>query len=322
VKKRQLGNSGLQVTVLTMGCWQAGGAQWSNTDDDNSIAAIRAAFDEGINFFDTAEAYGGGHSEEIVAKALADHKDEALIATKVFPGNYTTEKVREACENSLRRLQTDSIDLYQLHWPTGTWGTPIVPIEETMGAMVKLQEEGKIKAIGVSNFNTQQIEEALQIGRIDSLQPPYSLFWRPFEFNGTIETCIKHNIGVIAYSPLAQGLLTGKFNKDNKPGEGDNRAGNALFKGETYDKSLAAVDQLRPIADKYGKTTGELALAWLLAQPGMTSVIVGARNADQVKGNTGAAGFEIEAADVEEINRIGRTVTDSLGDDKTNMWAS
>lgn len=320
MEKRQLGRSGLEVTVLTMGCWQAGGAQWTNTDDESSIAAIRAAFEGGINFFDTAEGYGNGHSEKIVAQALEGHRDDVLIATKVGPGNYTADKVRDSCAKSLERLQTDHIDLYQLHWPTGQWGTSVVPIEETMGAMLELQKEGKIRAIGLSNYNSQQIEEALHVGRVDSLQPPYSLFWRPFEANGTVDTCIKHDIGIIAYSPMAQGLLTGKFNKDNKPGEGDNRAGNALFKGETYDKALAAVDSLKPIAEKYGVSTGHLSLQWLIGQPGLTSVIVGARNAEQVSDNVKAASFKISEEDRAEIDRIGRTVTDTLGEDQTNMW--
>ena len=320
MEKRRLGRSDLEVTVLTMGCWQAGKDQWTNVTDDDSIAAIRAAFDAGINFFDTAEAYGDGHSEKIVAKALEGHRDEVLIATKVFPGNYATEKVQESVEASLQRLQTDHIDLYQLHWPTGSWGTPIVPVEETLAPLLRLQEQGKIRALGISNYNSQQIEEILGIERVDSLQPPYSLFWRPFEENGTFATCIENEIGIIAYSPLAQGLLTGKFSKDNRPGENDNRSGNALFQGEVFDKAVAAVDELKAIAAKYGKTTGQLSLQWLLSQPGMTSVIVGARTAEQVQGNIAAAGFAISTEDLQEIDRIGRTVTDSLPQDKTNMW--
>ncbi len=319
MKTRQLGRSGLEVTVLTMGCWQAGGAQWNDTDDEESIKAIRAAHEAGINFFDTAEAYGDGHSEEIVAQALEGHRDHVLIATKVFPGNYTAEKIAQSCANSLKRLQTDHIDLYQLHWPTGQWGTPVVPVEETMGAMVKLQEEGKIRAIGVSNFSSQQIEEALQFGRVESQQPPYSLFWRSYEFNGTLQTCIDNGIGVIPYSPLAQGLLTGKFNRDNRP-QGDNREGNALFKGETYDKAVDAVEQFKSIAEKYGVSTGNLSLQWLLGQPGVTSVIVGARNAEQASDNAKAAGFQISDEDRAAIDRIGRTVTDTLPENPTNMW--
>ncbi|MBV9867201.1 MAG: aldo/keto reductase [Abitibacteriaceae bacterium] len=320
MEKRRLGRSDLEVTVLTMGCWQAGKSQWTGVTDEDSIAAIRAAIDAGINFLDTAEGYGSGHSEEIVAQAIEGRRDEVLIATKVSPHNLTTEKVVESCENSLKRLNTDRIDLYQIHWPAGSWGGPQIPIDETMVALTKLVEQGKVRALGCSNFNGQQIEEALQHGRLDSLQPPYSLFFRPYEFDGTFKTCVDNGVGIIAYSPLAQGLLTGKFNKDNRPGENDNRSGNALFKGETYDKALAAVDALKPIAKKYGKSTGQLSLQWLLAQPGVTSVIVGARTAEQVKDNISAADFQISPEDLQEIDRIGRTVTDTLPEDKTNMW--
>ena len=320
MEKRQLGQSELEVSVLTMGCWQAGLSQWTGATDEDSIAAIRAAHGEGINFFDTAEAYGEGHSERIVGQALADVRDEVLIATKVGAGSLAPDKLVAACDASLERLGTDRIDLYQIHWPTGTWGSPIVPIADTMGALVKLKEAGKIRAIGVSNFNAHQIEEALQFGRIDSLQPPYSLFWRPFEFNGTNECCIKHNIGIICYSPLAQGLLTGKFSVSNRPAESDNRAHNSLFKGVTYERALEAVDALKPIAAKYQHTTGQLALQWLLSQPGVTSAIVGARTPDQVRDNARAASFHIAREDVAAIDKIGRKVTDSL-EDKTNPWA-
>jgi len=320
MQKRLLGRSGLEVTVLTMGCWQAGGAQWTDVDDEQSIAALRAAYDAGINFFDTAEGYGNGHSEEIVAQALEGHRDEVLLATKVGAHNLAADKVKTACENSLQRLQTDHIDLYQIHWPSGSWGSPKVPIAETMGALEELKEQGKIRALGVSNFNSAHIEEALRHGRIDSLQPPYSLFWRSFEFNGTFQTCIRNDIGIIAYSPLAQGLLTGKFNKDNRPGESDNRSGNALFQGETFEKAIEAVEQLKPYAEKYGTTTGDLALQWLLSQEGVTSVIVGARTPEQVQQNVKAADFRISAEDLHTIDSIGRTVTDRLPEDKTNMW--
>ncbi|MDQ3814912.1 MAG: aldo/keto reductase [Armatimonadota bacterium] len=321
MQKRLLGRSGLEVTVLTQGCWQAGGAQWTDVHDEESIAALRAAYEAGINFFDTAEGYGDGHSEEIVARALEGHRDDVLIATKVGAHNLAADRVATACARSLERLQTDHIDLYQIHWPAGTWNSPQVPIEETMSALEKLKEQGKIRAIGVSNFNSAQIEEALRYGRIDSLQPPYSLFWRVFEFNGTFQTCIRNDIGIIAYSPLAQGLLTGKFNQDNRPGPQDNRSSNALFEGETFDKALEAVEQLKSIAEKYGTTTGDLALQWALCQSGVTSVIVGARTPEQVQQNVKAADFRISAEDLDLMDRIGRTVTDTLPPDKTNMWA-
>jgi aryl-alcohol dehydrogenase-like predicted oxidoreductase len=321
MQKRKLGRSGLEVSVLTMGCWQAGKSQWSNVTDEDSVAALRAAYDSGINFFDTAEGYGGGHSEKIVAESLKDVRDNVLIATKLGAGNMAKDKVAPACEASLERLQTDRIDLYQIHWPSGTWGSPVVPLEDTMGELLKLQEQGKIRAIGVSNFNSELIEEILKIGRIDSLQPPHSLFFRPYEFDGTFDTCQKHEIGIITYSSIAQGLLTGKFNQNNKPGEGDNRSGNVLFEGEHYERALAAVEDLKPVAEKYGVTLGQLAIRWVLAQPGITSAIVGARNGEQVNQNAQAANFEISPEDLAEIDHIGRTVTDRLPEQKTNLWA-
>ena len=317
--KRQLGSSGQDWSVLTMGCWQAGGAQWENVEDEASIAAMRAAFDAGITAYDTAEAYNEGYSERILAQALGSKRDQIVIATKVAAGNLAHDKVIEACERSLKNLNTDRIDLYQIHWPAGTWGSPIVPIEETMRALNTLQEQGKIKAIGVSNFNGAQIEEALGFGRIDSLQPPYSLFWDAFERNGTFEVCSQRGVSVIPYSPLAQGLLTGKFNRDNRPG--DNRKGNALFQDPVFDHAVAAVEQLQPIADKHGVNTGQLSLAWLLAQPAVASVIVGARTPEQVEDNAKAAGVRLEDADVQAITRIGQSVTQHLPDAKTNMWA-
>lgn len=319
MEKRTLGRSGLNITILTFGCWQAGGSGWNDTDDDNSIAAMRAAYEAGINFFDTAEGYGDGHSETLVGRFLRETQAaDIYIATKVGDGNLAAPKLRAACERSLQRLGRDKIDLYQIHWPSGTWDTPIVSIEETMSELVKLQNEGKVGAIGVSNFNGEQIEEALQCGRIDCLQPPYSLFFQPYQQNGTMNVCRANDIGVIPYSPLAQGLLTGKFNLQNRPT--DNRGGNQIFKDPTYPLALEAVEQLKPIAQKYGATTGNLSLAWLIAQPGVTSPIVGARNAEQINETSKAATLKIEEKDLKQISQIAESVLSSLSIDKTNPW--
>ena len=223
----------------------------------------------------------------------------------------------EACERSLKNLDTDRIDLYQIHWPSGSFGSEVVPIEETMGALNTLKEQGKIRAIGVSNFSRAQLVEASQFGRVDSLQPPYSLFWRQVE-QDTVPYCEQNKISILAYSPLAQGLLTGKFKRGHKFEDGDNRAANRLFQGETYDRAQTSLDRLRPLADKYGVTLGQLAVAWLIAQP-QTSAIVGARNAAQAKENAGAGDIEIDDEDLEAIDEIGRTVTDRL-DDNPVMW--
>src|SRR4028118_2375756 len=178
METRRLGTSDVNITPILVGTWQAGKSMWVGIEDAETIQAIRAAFDAGITTVDTAEVYGKGHSEQIVAEALADVRDQVIYATKVFANHLKYDQVFEACEESLTRLKTDYIDLYQIHWPSGSFKSEVVPIEETMSALNLLKEQGKIRAIGVSNFSRAQIEEAMQYGRIDSLQPPYSLFWR------------------------------------------------------------------------------------------------------------------------------------------------
>jgi myo-inositol catabolism protein IolS len=317
MQNRPLGRSKIEISAILFGGWQSGKDMWVGVEDDETIAAHRAAFDAGVTTFDTAEAYGKGHSEQILGKALGDKRDQIVIATKVFANHLKHDQVIEACERSLQNLGTDRIDLYQIHWPAGSFGTEAVPVEETMGALSTLKEQGKIRAIGVSNFNRAQLEEASQYGRIDSLQPPYSLFWRQVEEDAG-PFCIQNKISILAYSPLAQGLLTGKFQRGHAFASEDNRAKNKLFQGETFDRALHALDRLRPLADKYGVTLGELSLAWLIAQP-QTSAIVGARNADQAIQNAASGDVDIDEEDLEAIDEIGRTVTDRL-DNNPVMW--
>src|SRR6476469_8043817 len=246
METRSLGNSGIQITPIIMGTWQAGKKMWVGIEDSDTIKAIRAAVDAGITTIDTAEVYGEGHSEQIVADALSDIRDKVVYATKVFANHLKYDQVIEACDRSLKNLKTDYIDLYQIHWPSGAFKTEIVPIEETMKALNYLQRQGKIRAIGVSNFNRAQLEEASQYGRIDSLQPPYSLFWRWVE-KEAMSYCVDNKISIIAYSPLAQGLLTGKFEPDHKFDPADNRAKNKLFQGENYKRAQEALNKLRTI---------------------------------------------------------------------------
>lgn len=319
IPTRKLGRSSLDFTVLTFGCWQAGGAQWTDTNDEDSLQAMRAAYDCGITSYDTAEAYGNGHSEEIVGKFIKEvGRDNLTIATKVGAGALSHDKLIQSCDESLHRLGLEKIDLYQIHWPSGTWGGEKVPLEETMAALVKLQEAGKIEAIGVSNFDKALIEEALQFGRIDSLQPPYSLFFQPYVANATIDFCQRNEIGVIPYSPLAQGLVTGKFNMNNRPT--DNREGNHLFKDPVYGIALEATEKLNPIAEKYSANSAQIALAWLIAQPGVTSPIVGARNAKQIQDTSRAALIELKPEDIIAISEIAQPVLDAVPDHKTNPW--
>lgn len=315
----QLGTSGIKITPIIMGTWQAGKAMWAGIDDAEITKAIRAAFEAGITTFDTAEEYGWGHSERILGSALFDHRNHVVYATKVVANHLKYDQVISACHGSLKNLNTDYIDLYQIHWPSGSWGSKIVPIDETMRAMNDLKDQGKIRAIGVSNFSRIQMEEASSYGNIHSLQPPYSLFWRHVETDA-MSYCIEKNITVLAYSSLAQGILTGKFGAEHTFHKGDHRSKNRLFRPENYGRVQEALTRLRPIAERNGVTLGQLALAWVIAHPG-TCAIAGARSVEQAVENTHAAGVRLSHEDLAEMDSIGRLVTDPL-DDNPVLWES
>ncbi len=238
-------------------------------------------------------------------------------ATKVFANHLKYQQVIEACERSLTNLKTDYIDLYQIHWPSGAFNSEIVPIEETMSALNLLKEQGKIRAIGVSNFSSPQLAQAASYGRIDSLQPPYSLFWRQVE-KDALPYCIEHNISILAYSPLAQGLLTGKFAIAHQFDPADNRAKNKLFQGENFERAQQALEKLRPIALLHNCTLAQLALAWLIAQP-QTNAIAGASYPQQAQDNALASQIQLSAAELAEIDAIGRIVSDRV-DNNPIMW--
>jgi myo-inositol catabolism protein IolS len=314
---RKLGRSDLQISPIIMGLWQAGKDMWVGIDDRQTTKAIRAACDAGITTFDTAEAYGNGHSEQILASATRDIRDKLIYATKVFANHLKHDQVFDACHRSLKNLHTDYIDLYQIHWPAGSFGTKQVPIGETMGALNALKEQSKIRSIGVSNFSPVQLQKALEYGQIDSLQPPYSLFWRHVE-KDAMSFCVDNKITILAYSPMAQGFLTGKFGADHKFAEGDIRAKNRLFQPDMYARVQEALARLRPIAERKGVTLGQLALAWVISHP-QTCAIAGARNADQSTKNASAGSISLSEAELSEIDEIGRGVTDNL-DENPIMW--
>ncbi len=314
---RRLGTSKIEISPIIMGTWQTGKDMWVGIDDTESTKAIKAAYDSGIITFDTAEVYGNGHSEKILGNTLRDVRDKVVIATKVFSNHLKYERVIDACHRSLKNLRTDYIDLYQIHWPPGSFGSEKVPLEETMKAMTDLMAQGKIRSIGVSNFSQPLLEEAARYGRIDSLQPPYSLFWRMVETDA-MPYCLKNNITILAYSPMAQGLLTGKFGPDHKFAKGDHRFRNKLFQPPNYHRVQMALDKLLPIADANHITLGQLALAWIIAQEGVCA-IAGARNAEQSTQNAEAANIRLSDKDLAEIDRIGKMVTDYLDDDPV-MW--
>ncbi|MEN9215560.1 MAG: aldo/keto reductase [Gloeomargarita sp. DG02_5_bins_242] len=305
-----LGQTAVNLSPLVIGTWQAGKRGWPGIDEQDIIAAIQTALDAGITTLDTAEIYGDGTSEALVGKAIQNYRDRAVIATKVFANHLAYDQVLKACEGSLKRLRVDVIDLYQIHWPSGTWNSPSVPIEETLRALVQLQEQGKIRAIGVSNFSLAQLQAAQQYGVIVSVQPPYSLFWRGIE-RDLLPYCVQQNIRILAYSPLAQGLLTGKFPPGHQFPAEDVRSKNILFQGELFACAQQALAQLRPIAAAYGVSLANLALAWLLHQP-QTHPIIGVRNREQVLANLPALHLKLSEATLAQLDQISRPVQERI----------
>jgi myo-inositol catabolism protein IolS len=317
MQQRTLKTSNIQISSIIMGTWQAGKAMWTNIDDSETTRAIRSAVDAGITTFDSAEAYGNGHSERIVGKALAGLRDQVVLATKVFSNHLKREQVFAACHRSLKNLQTDYIDLYQIHWPPGSFGHAAVPLVETMDALNELKEQQKIRAIGVSNFSIGQIEEASRYGAVETVQPPYSLFWRTVE-KEIMPFCQANDITMLAYSPMAQGLLTGKFGPQHVFDKGDHRSNNRLFQPNTYQLVQAALTQLKPLADELAITLGQLALAWVVSHTNCCA-IAGARNARQAIENAKAGSVQLAPETLAEMDRISKTVTQNL-DDNPVMW--
>lgn len=313
---RLLGRSGLRITTVGLGAWAAGGGAWAYgwgpQDDDESLDAMRRAVALGVNWIDTAAVYGLGHSEELVGRLLRDlpAAERPLVFTKggmvwnerdrmASPvQTLAPESIRTEVEASLRRLGIDRIDLYQFHWPDAV-GTPV---EESWGAMVRLLEEGKVRAVGVSNFDVALLDRCEAIRHVDSLQPPFSLIRRGAAA-AEIPWCAEHGTGVICYSPMQSGLLTDRFDAARVAGlaDGDWRRRSPEFRPPRLERNLALRDELRPIARRHGATVSALAVAWTLAWPGVTGAIVGARSARQVEGWIGAAGLELSAADLDEI---------------------
>jgi aryl-alcohol dehydrogenase-like predicted oxidoreductase len=289
--------------VIGYGAWEAGGTAWGpNESEDAVVRAIRAGLDAGIDWIDTAEVYGDGVSERIVGRALRGRRDEVVLATKVAPppegSGFAPEMVHAACEKSLERLGTDRLDLYQLHWPD-----PGVPVEDTWGAMSKLQDAGKVRSIGLSNFGREQIERCHAIRHVDSLQPEFSML--ALEHADLIRWCGDQGIGVITYGPLAYGLLTGAITRDTRFAPGDWR-GNDPQDGPFSDLagSIEMVERLRPVADRSGCALSQLALAWNVHQPGVTAAIAGSRNPDHVRMNAAAGDMDLDPATLEELDAL------------------
>jgi aryl-alcohol dehydrogenase-like predicted oxidoreductase len=310
METRQLGNTDMQITRVGFGTFALGGegwrASWGPQDDDESIATIRRALDLGINWIDTAAVYGLGHSEEIVGRALKDRSQRPYIFTKCgrkgnpdgsISGVLKAASIRQELEDSLRRLQIDVIDLYQIHWPI-----PDEDIEEGWSTMAQLKAEGKVRYIGVSNFNVQQMRRAQAIAPISSLQPPYSLTRRDIE-DEILPFCKEHNIGVIVYSPMMSGMLSGGMTREraaNFP-QSDWRSHSAEFQEPRLSRNLALADLLSEIGRRHGKSAGEVAIAWTLRHPAVTAAIVGGRHPQQVEQTSGAADLKLSAEELDEI---------------------
>lgn len=318
---RELGKTGVKISAVGFGCWAMGAREWGSVSDEESINAVKKAFDVGINFFDTAPFYGFGHSEQILAKALGERRKDIFLATKVglewdnsgkLWTNSSPQYVRKDCERSLKNLNTDCTDLLQIHWPDEK-----TPIADTMGEMLKLQKEGKTRFIGVSNFSIEQIKECSKYGDIVSLQPPYSMIKREVGHH-ILPFCREQKIGVLAYSPLQQGLLTGKFGEDTKFPENDLRAHNPLFNGIAFKVIVRMVDKIKPLAEKYNKTMAQFAINWTLCNPAVTSAIVGAKRPSQVEDNAAGADWKISEEDLGAIEIIFSKMMEEARDLKRN----
>lgn len=295
-----LDGTGIRVSRVALGTWAIGGWLWGGTDVDDAVRAVHEALDAGITTIDTAAVYGFGLSEEIVARALKERRvarDQVVIATKCGMEwdehanvwrNSRPERIRQEIEDSLRRLQTDYVDLYQVHWPD-----PNTPVAETARALAELHQQGKIRAIGVSNYRPPLMDQWRQVAPLHSSQPPYSLLDRRIEAD-TLPYCREHGIAVLAYSPLARGLLTGKFTEETaKFPPGDSRADEARFTGEGLRRNLQKVEKLKALALELGKTVAQLAVRWVLDQPGVTVALWGARRPGQIAEAAGVAGWVI-----------------------------
>jgi aryl-alcohol dehydrogenase-like predicted oxidoreductase len=304
--KRRLGNTDIEVTPVAMGCWPIAGMTSLDVNDADSLKTLRAAFDSGINFFDTAYCYGAnGESERLIADALGDRRDSIVIATKggihwdkdgIRGQDARPETLARECDESLRRLGTDHVDLLYLHAPD-----PNVPIADSAGALRLLLDAGKTRSVGVSNFKIDQLIEFHAVCPITAVQPPYNMLQRGIEAE-ILPWCIANDVSCINYWPLMKGLLAGKLARDHVFAEGDGRAKYPMFHGEEWEKNQDFVDELRSIAADLGATVAQLVVAWTAQQPGITSVLCGAKRAYQIEETAGALGLALDGLTMEKIS--------------------
>lgn len=324
MKYQKLGKAQINVSKICMGCWALSGDKfWGPQSESDSIRSLHTAMDVGINFFDTAESYGDGYSEEILGKAFPHQREKIVIGTKVNPEHLSREKIIQACKASLHRLKTDYIDVYHIHFPN-----PEVPISETLEALKKLQDEGKIRAISVSNFGRKDLQELLTHSRVEVDQLPYSLLWRAIEYE-ILPFCVQNNIEITCYSPLSQGLLTGKFRSPDEVPVG--RARTRHFSGKrpmarhgeegAESETFATIKDIQHIAEEINIPMAKIVLAWLLTQEGVISVIVGARKPEQVFENAWAADLELPPDVIAKLTEATEKLKQKLGPNP-DIWQS
>jgi len=300
----------LKVSVIGYGAWGIGGAPfWNNEGDNKSIESIKISYENGVNFFDTAPVYGFGHSEKLIGKALKPVRDKVILATKCglrwgkeslssLRKDASRESILEEIDQSLRRLDTDWIDLYQVHWPDAATSQ-----KETMETLLEIQNKGKIRYIGVSNYSAEQIKESLKYVKITSLQPEFSLLAREIE-KDTVPLCLEKKIGIIAYSPLASGVLTGKYDKNTKFKDWRSKGIIGNFTGQGFVENVSKVDRLKEVSQEEEKTCGQTAINWVLRQPGLVTALVGVKNSSQMKENLKAIGWQPSKENCKKIEEI------------------
>ncbi|RED64936.1 aldo/keto reductase [Cohnella lupini] len=311
MKYRKLGKNGPEISVIGFGSWAIGGGGWASAwgsqDDRLSIESVRAALDAGVTFYDTAAVYGLGHSEEVIGQALKGDRDKVVLATKcglvwdesnAVTRSGTYDSIIHEAELSLRRLGTDYIDLYQMHWPAEN-----APAEETMRAMDKLVQDGKVRYVGVSNYDVPLLQKSLSVRHVDSVQPPYSIL-RPAIEQELLPFCLEKGIGVVAYSPLASGLLSGNYTYDTKFGEDDWRSRNKAHTGDSLRGNVDRAEQLKAIAARFDITLPQLAIAYVLAHPALTSAIVGVRKPSHILSVLPATDVQLDDDTLAEIRAI------------------
>lgn len=307
MKYVKLGKTDFDVSAITFGCMELGGGPWEVNSDEDNIRVLQKAFEYGITTFDTAEMYGNGHSEEVLGKALEGKRKECIFATKVNKEHLWPADIRTSVEASLKRLRTDYLDVYYVHWPSYE-----IPIEETMSEFNKLKKEGLIRAIGVSNFSLKQLQKAMEYARIDLIQPEYNLLQRDIE-NGIMQYCQENSISICSYNSIAKGILTGKFHLGGAViTDDDFRRKKRLFLPEHLEKEMDIILLLKEIADAKGCSLSQVAISWLFYQKGFTSAIVGTQNEKHLEDNVRAVEIELAENEIERLDKVSLRIINGL----------